>query len=120
MAVRQAVLADKHTFTADSVVNIDETSCRLLLVDQVRQKLQGKTKEATTTTVVFCIDRGALDMLVQIVYACKTDAVLAEQPSPEHTHDVTSENGRATTTTLLQLTALDDVMNPGKEGQAWT
>ena len=33
---------------------------------------------------------------------------------------MTSENGWDTTTTRLQLTtALDDVLNPGKEGQAW-
>ena len=57
---------------------------------------------------------------VQIVHAGKTDAVLPEQPWPERTHHVTSENGWATTTTILQLAAtLDDVMNPSKEGQAW-
>ena len=64
--------------------------------------------------------RGPLDMLVQIVHAGKTDAVLPEQPWPERTHHVTSENGWATTTTLLQLTAtLDGVLNPGREGQSW-
>ena len=66
------------------------------------------------------MDRGALDMLVQIVHGSETDAVLPEQPWPEHTHHVTSETGWANTTTLLQLTtALDDVRNPGKQGQAW-
>ena len=35
-AVHQAVLAlDKHTVSVDRVVNIDETSCRLLLVNQI-------------------------------------------------------------------------------------
>ena len=34
------------------------------------------TKEATTFTVAFSMDRGPLDMLVQIVQAGKTDAVL--------------------------------------------
>ena len=59
------------------------------------------------------MDRGPLDMLVQIVHAGKTDAVLPEQPWPER-------NGWATTTTLLQLTAtLDGVLNPDREGQAW-
>ena len=121
-------LMDKHAVSADRVVNIDETSCRLLPVHQtgwgrrgVKQaQLQGNTREATTYTVAFSMDRGPLDMLVQIVHAGKTDAVLPEQPWPERTHHVTSENGWATTTTLLQLVAtLDDVMNPGREGQSW-
>ena len=121
-------LMDKHAVSADRVVNIDETSCRLLPVHQtgwgrrgVKQaQLQGNTREATTFTVAFSMDRGPLDMLVQIVHAGKTDAVLPEQPWPERTHHVTSENGWATTTTLLQLVAtLDDVMNPGREGQSW-
>ena len=63
---------------------------------------------------------GPLDVLVQIVHQGKTDAVLPEQPWPERTHHVTSENGWATTTTILQLAAiLDDMLNPIKEGQAW-
>ena len=46
--------------------------------------------------------------------------VLPEKPWPEHTRHVTSENGWAMTTTILQLAAtLDDVMNPSKEGQSW-
>ena len=54
------------------------------------------------------------------MHAGKTDAVLPEKPWPLHTHHVTSENGWANTTTLLQLAAtLDDVLNPSKEGQAW-
>ena len=58
---------------------------------------------------------------MQIVHTCKTDAALLAQPWPEHTHHVTSENGPATTMTLLQLTAaLDDVLNPSKKGHAWT
>ena len=122
-------LMDKHAVRADRVVNIDETSCRLLPVHQtgwgrrgVKQaQIQGNTREATTFTVALSMDRGPLDMLVQIVHAGKTDAVLPEQPWPERTHHVTSENGWATTTTLLQLVAtLDDVMNPGREGQSWT
>ena len=121
-------LMEKHAVGADRVVNIDETSCRLLPVHQtgwgrcgVKQaQLQGNTKEATTFTVALSMDRGPLDMLVQIVHAGKTDTVLPEQPWPERTHHVTSENGWATTTTILQLVAtLDDVMNPGREGQSW-
>ena len=58
--------------------------------------------------------------LVQIVHAGKTESVWPEQPWPERTHHATSENGSANTTTILQLTiALDDVLNLGKEGQAW-
>ena len=52
--------------------------------------------------------------------SCKTDAVLPEQPWPEHARHVTSENGWAKTTTILQLAAtLDNVLNPSREGQAW-
>ena len=41
-------------------------------------------------------------------------------PWPERTHHVTSENGWATKTTHLQLTAtLDNVLNKNREGQAW-
>ena len=119
----------KHAVSADRVVNIDETLCRLLPVQLtgggrrgVKQaQLQGNTREATTFTVAFRMDRGPLEMLVQIVHAGKTDAVLLEQPWPERTHHVTSENCWATTTTILQLAAtLDDVMNPSKEGQSWS
>ena len=84
-------LMDKHAVGADRVVNIDETSCRLLPVHQTgwgrrgtkQAQLQVNTKEATTFTVAFSMDRGPLDMLVQIVHAGKTDAVLPEQPWPE-------------------------------------
>ena len=104
---------DKHAVSADRVVNIDETSCRLLPVQQIgwvrcgvkQPQLQGNTKEATTFTVGFSTDRGPLDMLVQIVQAGRTDTVLPQQPWPERTHHVTSENGWATTPTILQLTA---------------
>ena len=66
------------------------------------------------------MDRGPLDMLVQIVHAGKTDAVLPEQPWPERACHVTSENGWATTTTLLHFAAtLDNVLNSSREGQAW-
>ena len=72
-------------------------------------------REATTCTVASSTDRGPLDMLVQIMHAGKTDAVLPEQTWPEHTQHVTSEDRWATMTTLLQLTsAPDDVMNLGK------
>ena len=113
-------LMDKHAVSAYRVVNIDETSSRLLPVHHIgwgrrgvkQAQLQGNTKEATTFTIAFSMDRG--------VHAGKTDAVLPEQPWPEHTHHVTSENGWATTTTILQLAAtLDNVLNPSKEGQTW-
>ena len=86
---------DKHAVSAD----IDETSCRRLPVHQIgwrrrgvkQAQLQGITREATTFTVAFSMDHGPLDMLVQIVQAGRTDAVLPEQPWPERTHHVTSE-----------------------------
>ena len=70
-ALHQAV----HAVGADRVINIDETSCRLLPVHQtglgrrgVKQaQPQGNTREATTFTVAFSMGRGLLDMLVQIV-----------------------------------------------------
>ena len=109
-------------------MNIDETSCRLLPVHQIgwgrrrtrQAQLQGNIKEATTFTVAFSMDRGPLDMLVQVVHAGKTAAVLPAQPWPESTHHVISDNGWATTTTILQLAAaLDNVLNPSREGQSW-
>ena len=81
-------LMDKHAVSADRVK---------------QAQLHGNAKEATTFTIAFSIDRGPLDMLVQIAHAGKTDAVLPEQPWPEHTRHVTSENGWATATTILQL-----------------
>ena len=98
-ALHRAVLADRQA--ADRVVNIAETSCRLLPVHQIgwgrrgvkQAQLQSNAKEATTLTIAFSMDRGPLDMLLQIVQAGKTDAVLLEQPWPERTHHVTSENG---------------------------
>ena len=77
-----------HAISADRVVNIDEMSCRLLPVHQIgwgrrgvkHARLQGNTREATTFTVAFSMGRGALGMLVQIVHAGKTDAVLPVQP----------------------------------------
>ena len=58
-------------------------------------------------------------MLVQIVHAGKTDAVLPEQTWPERTHHDTSENSWATTTTIPQLAATLDDVNPSKEGESW-
>ena len=120
---------DKHVVSAERVINIDETSFRLLPVQTIgwgrrgvkQAQLQGNTRELTTFTAAFSMDRGPLDMLVPIVHAGNTDEVLLEEPWALHTSHVTSENGWATTTTLLQLTAtLDDVMNPGKERKSWT
>ena len=126
--VKLCWLMVKHAVSADRVVNIDETSCRLLPVHQIgwgrrgvkQAQLQGNKKEPMTFTVAFSMDRGPLDMLVQIVHAGRTDAVLPEQPWLERPHHVTSEYGWATTTTILQLTAtLDNVLKPSREGQAW-
>ena len=100
-------LMDKHGVSAHRVVNNDETSCRLLPVHRIgwcrrcvkQAQLQGNTRGATTFTVALSMDRGALNMLVQIVHAGKRDAVLPAQPWPPH--------------------ATLNVMNPGKEGQSW-
>ena len=80
---------DKHAVSAERVVNIDETSCRLLPVHQVgwgrrgvqQAQLQGNSKEprrsrspsAWTVTRWTCWCR---------LCAGKTDAVLPEQPWP--------------------------------------
>ena len=109
-------LMDKHAVGADRVVNIDETSSRLLPVHQTgrghrgtkQAQLQGNTKEATTFTVAFSMDRGPLDMLVQVVHAGKTDAVLPEQPWPERTHHVTCSSLPPWITCSIQA-----------EGQSW-
>ena len=67
--VKQCCLMDQHAVNAD----------RLKLVHQIgwgrrgvkQAQLQGNTREATTFTVAFSMDRGPLDMLVQIVHANK-------------------------------------------------
>ena len=96
-------LMDKHAVSADRVVNIDETSCRLLPVHQTGWGRRGVKqaqiqKEATTFTVAFSMDRGPLDMLMQMVHAGKTDAVLPEQPrleahSPRHVAERLGHHG---------------------------
>ena len=83
--VKLCWLMDRHAVSADRAVNIDE-SCRLLPAHQIgwgrrgikQAQLQGNTREAATFTVAFSMDRGPLGMLVQIVDAGKTDAVLSE------------------------------------------
>ena len=65
---------DKHAVSASRVVNIDETSRRILPVHQIgwgrrgvnEAQLHGNTREATTYTVAFSMDRGPLDMLARI------------------------------------------------------
>ena len=62
-------LVSTHAVSANRVVNVDETSCRLLPVHQIgwgrrgvkQAQLQGKTKEAATftVTVAFGMYRGA-------------------------------------------------------------
>ena len=83
--VKLCWLMDTHAVGADRVVNIDETSCRLLLsVRQIgrgpprRQEGSGagQRKRTTSFTIAYSMDCGPLDMLVQIVHAGKTDAVL--------------------------------------------
>ena len=77
-------------------------------------QLQGNTREATTFTVAFSMDRGPAGH-AGADRARRQDRRLSCPSSPgwrSRTHHVTSENGWATTTTLLQLVAtLDHVMN---------
>ena len=83
-------LVDKHAVSADRVVNIDETSRRLLPVQQIgwgrrgvkQAQLQDNAKEATT----FTVDRGVLDMLVQIVRPMVRDLVDASEKMPPASH----------------------------------
>ena len=92
---------DKHAVSADRVVNIDETSCRLLPVHRIvwgrrgvkQAQIQGNTKEATTFTVAFSLDHGPLDMLIE--QAVKTDAVLPpeEAHSPRHAGERLGHHG---------------------------
>ena len=64
--IKMCWLMGRHAVSADRVVNIDETSCRLLPVHQIewgrrgvkQAQLQGNTKEATTFTVALSMDRG--------------------------------------------------------------
>ena len=99
-------LMDTHAVGADRVVNIDETSCRVLPAH-----LQGNTKEATTFTIAFSMDRGPRTRARQTP-SCRR--------SPGRSALATSHRRTATTTTILQFAAsLDDVINPSKEGQSW-
>ena len=109
---------DVHAVSEDRVVNINETSC-LLPVHQIgwgwrdvtKAQLQGNAMEAMTFTVAFSMDRGPVDMLVQIVQAGQTPSC---RSSPGWSALTTTRPGKAwaTTTKLLQLTAtLDNVLN---------
>ena len=123
-AARQNAAKSRST---PHVVNIDETSCRLLPVHQIgwgrrgfkQAQLQGNTREATTFTVAFSMDRGPQDSLVQHTRAGQTPSC---RSSP----------GRGALTTTRPRTAgprrrrscssrppLDDVLNPSREGQSW-
>ena len=56
--------------------------------------LQGNTKEATTFEVAFSMDR-PLDMMVQIVHAGKTDAVMPEQPCRSNDNHDPADRGHS-------------------------
>ena len=112
-------LMDKHAVSADRVVNIDEMPSCLLPVHQIgwgrrgvkQAQLQGNTREATTFTVAFSL-RGtwpAGHVGADRARGQGRRRLARAPPWPEHTRHVTSENGWATTTAILQLTtALDD------------
>ena len=115
-------LMDKHVVSAERVINIDDTSFRLLPVQTIRAVAAGNTRELTTFTAAFNMDRGPSDMLVPIAARWQyrrrlAGGTLGGAHVPRHI----GERLGTTTTTLLQLTAtLDDVMNPGMERQSWT
>ena len=91
-------LMSTHVVSADRVVNIDETSYRLLPVhpsDRVGPPRRETSSDAGQHEGGHDnhgrLQRGPW----RLGHAGKTDAVLPEQPWPEHTHRVTSENGWA-------------------------
>ena len=85
---------EKHADSADRVVNIDETSRRLLPVRQIgwgrrgakQAQFQGNTKEATTFTIVFTVARWTC--WCRSCTRARQTPVLPEQPWPERTHHV--------------------------------
>ena len=104
----------KLSWLMDKQGRLSAQTARLLAVQMIAWGRRGVKQTQLQGTVASSMVRGALDA------NRKTDAVLPAQPWPPRTHHVTSENGWAATTTLLQLTAaLHDVMNPSKEGQSW-
>ena len=87
-------LMDKHAVSADRAVNIDETSCRLLPVHQIGWAAAASNK---------------------LSYRDRTG-----KPRLSRSPSARQRTAGPTTTTILQLsTSLDDVLNPGKDGQAW-
>ena len=121
-AVRQAVLADQHkqAVTADRVVNIDETSCRLLPVHQIGWGRRG-VKQAQLQG----IHKGGLHDTSRSRFAGHAGADRARWQGRRRlagaalagAHSSTSRQRTAgpTTTTILQLAAaLDNVLNASR------
>ena len=82
-------LMDKHAVAIDRVVNIDGD----LMPPPASSQLQDSTKEATTFTVAFSMDRGPLDMLVQIVHGERQTPSC--QSSPDQRAHITSRQRTA-------------------------
>ena len=70
-------------------------------------QLQGNTREVTTFKVAFSMDRGLLDMPG------------ANRARWQDRRRLAGEALVAAHAPSQLMAALDDVMNPGKEGQAW-
>ena len=119
---------DQHAVSEDRVVNIDETSCRLLPVHQIGWTAVASNKLSHRATRGRPRHSQSPSAWIVAPWTCwcelctraRRTPSCRSSPGPERTRHVTSVNGWATTTTLLQLTsALDDVMNLGKEVQSW-
>ena len=123
--LHQAVLADEHT-RCQRRPRREETSCRLLPVHQIgwcrrgvkQAQPQGNTREATTFTAAFSMDRGPLDMLVQIVQVGKT--LSCRRNSGRCTlftsHRRTAGQRRRTCSSRPHSTTF---LNPSNEGLSW-
>ena len=115
-------LMDKHAVSADRVINIDKTLCRLLpgASDRIAGPAAGQ-------------HQGGHDIHDRLQHGpwptrhAGADRARGHDrrrlaPSPGRSALTTSlrRTGWATTTTILQLAAaLDNVLNPGREGQSW-
>ena len=102
---------------AHRVVNIDETSCRLLPVQQIgwgrRGVKQAPTQRRPRWPSAWTVARWTC--------WCRSCTPARQTPSCRSSPGRSApENGWATTTTILQLTpTLDNVLNPSRQGQAW-
>ena len=120
-------LMEQHDVNADRVINIDEGAvyCRCkrsagAVEARHKRSSKAKSEEATSLTAAFGVDRDPLEMLLQILHAEKTTAVLPQEPFPPHSLRTFSENGSAISSTTVELAiASDGVINPAGHSRAW-